>query len=321
MPDLLDTQILHALQIDGRASFTAIANVLAVSDQTVARRYRRLHSAGAVRVRGLLEPSETGGTQWIVRIRCVPDGAGRLAEALARRDDTSWISLTGGGAEIICVVDAPYGFDRPVAVLDRLPRSGGVVAIDAHCVLHEFFGGTESLIGKNGPLTADQVRALRPVPPRRPAVVRPPDPGDGRLLRALNHDGRATVTALAQATGWSQSAVHRRITQLTEARSLYFDVDFDQALFDLGMRAVLWLRVRADRLAAVGRTLADHPEVGYAAATTGATNLYCAVACPSPGALYTYLTVRIAALDGIQHVETAPITRSAKTSGGPASIH
>ncbi|HEV2635121.1 MAG TPA: AsnC family transcriptional regulator [Actinocrinis sp.] len=55
MADLLDVQLLHALQIDGRAALILIAEVLGVSDQTVARRYQRLRAAGLLRVRGLLE--------------------------------------------------------------------------------------------------------------------------------------------------------------------------------------------------------------------------------------------------------------------------
>ena len=49
MPDQLDIQLLHALQIDGRALFSLIADVLGVSHQTIARRYNRLRSAGMLR--------------------------------------------------------------------------------------------------------------------------------------------------------------------------------------------------------------------------------------------------------------------------------
>jgi hypothetical protein len=39
--DTLDEQLIHALQVDGRASFNQIAAVLGASDRTVARRYHR----------------------------------------------------------------------------------------------------------------------------------------------------------------------------------------------------------------------------------------------------------------------------------------
>ena len=44
--DALSHQIIHALQLDGRASFNRIATVLGVSEQTAARRYRRMRTDG-----------------------------------------------------------------------------------------------------------------------------------------------------------------------------------------------------------------------------------------------------------------------------------
>ena len=51
--DDIDRKMIHCLAVDGRASFSEIAAVLGVSDHTVARRYRRLRSAGVFRVVGL----------------------------------------------------------------------------------------------------------------------------------------------------------------------------------------------------------------------------------------------------------------------------
>lgn len=62
-------------------------------------------------------------------------------------------------------------------------------------------------------------------------------------------------------------------------------------------------------------TLAGHPEVSYAAATTGPTNLVASVLAAGPEDLYRYLTVRVGALDGVRHVESAPIVRVLKRSG------
>ncbi len=94
--DDLEREIIQALQIDPRAGFSRIAEVLGVSEQTVARRYRRLRGEGLLRVIGLVDPRSVGQSEWIVRVSCRPGGVGRLAEALARRDDVSWVTLTRG---------------------------------------------------------------------------------------------------------------------------------------------------------------------------------------------------------------------------------
>ena len=58
--------------------------------------------------------------------------------------------------------------------------------------------------------------------------------------------------------------------------------------------------------------MAEHPEVTFAAATTGQVNLHLSVVCRDANALYRYLTTSIAALPGIQRVETAPSIRLVK---------
>jgi DNA-binding Lrp family transcriptional regulator len=315
MSDLLDTQLLHALQLDGRAPFSTIAEVLGVSDQTIARRYSRLHDARRLRVRGLSDAQRLRDTRWIVRVQCTPNAAAAAADALARRPDTSWISLTSGGTEIVCVVRTASGEQDNRLLLQTLPRNRFVVAMTAHCVLHTFFGDPTGLINKLGSLSKAQIARLR-----RPPIAADGEPVslsavDRKLLALLENDGRATFAELAAAADASQTTVRRRIAELRANGTLYFDVDFDQALLDLHVRAMVWLSVAPSQLAAVGMALAEHPETAYVAATTGASNLYASVVCADTSALYTYLTTRIAGLTGIERVETVPIVRSVKRSG------
>jgi DNA-binding Lrp family transcriptional regulator len=315
MPDLLDTQLLHALQLDGRAPFSVIADVLGVSDQTIARRYSRLHEAGLLRVRGLSAPDRVRESRWIVRVQCTPNAASAAADALARRPDTSWISLTSGGTEIVCSVRTATGEHDSRLLLQTLPRNRFVVSMSAHCVLHTFYGDAASVINKGGALTPAQIeRLLGPVPsePSPPVSL---GEADRRMLTVLEHDGRAPIAELSAATGTSHTTVRRRMADLRANGTLYFDVDFQQALLDLHVRAMLWLSVAPADLAASGEALAAHPETAYVAATTGSANLCASVLCPDTHALYEYLTTRIAELRGVERVETVPILRTVKRSG------
>src|SRR5690242_6645963 len=108
----LDRQLIHALHIDGRAPFSRIGEVLGISPQTVARRYRRLRAEASLRVVGLADPVRIGLVQWMVRLTTTPRTALDLAHALARRADTSWVKLTSGGTEIFAIVHAPAGDDH-----------------------------------------------------------------------------------------------------------------------------------------------------------------------------------------------------------------
>ncbi|WNV84398.1 Lrp/AsnC family transcriptional regulator [Umezawaea sp. Da 62-37] len=305
--DELDLKIVHALQLDGRAPFNRVAEVLDVSDQTVARRYARLRSEHGIRVVGSTDPALLGETSWFVRVKCLPHDALAVAKALARRPETSWVKLVSGGTEIVCVVRGRPDEDAPAVLLDHLPRTRRVVDVTANCVLHVFFGGPRSVVDVLSPA---QVAALTPhVEPGRRVVL---DDADLLLLAILRRDGRTRVSAIHTETGLPPTTIRRRVEELRVSGALYFDVDLDYGLLPTGMQTLLWLSAAPERLVAAGQALAAHPEVPFAAATTGATNLYASVLSADPAALFTYLTTRVADLPATRVAETAPVLRSVK---------
>ncbi|MEV0200124.1 Lrp/AsnC family transcriptional regulator [Nonomuraea sp. NPDC050691] len=324
--DDIDLALVHALQLDGRAAFNRIGEILGVSEHTIARRYRRLRAEGLLRVVGVLDGTLYGHTSWAVRLVCTPDAAGPVAEALARRDDTVWVRLTSGGTEIVCGVHAA-GEDGGELLLKKLPRTPRLVAMTAHATLH-MYAGWRSRVAV---LSADQAARLRFVPhqalspqePRAAAVSRPEsravavDLGeqDRAVLRVLAQDGRTGYGELAAAGRCSQSTVRRRLDQLRGAGALRFDVEIPSRALGYRAEAWLWMKVRPSRLAEVGAALAAHPEVDVAAAITGPSNLMAGVTCRDTQDLYRYLTERVAPLDGVRELETSPVIRTVKRVG------
>ncbi|MBB2938596.1 DNA-binding Lrp family transcriptional regulator [Amycolatopsis bartoniae] len=259
--DATDLQILHALHLDARAPFARIASTIGVSDQTVARRYTRLRSEGSLRIWGLVDPARLGHMEWVVRIRCTPDSAAGVAAALARRTDTSWISRTSGGTELVCVTQAPTPADE--LLLKSLPRNARILDVTAHCLLHAFCGRAGGVVTKLAALSPHQVAQLRPPAPDRAQPVELDDV-DRRILARLRADGRAPIARLAAEAGVSHSTVQRRITELRDTGVLYFDVDTERARLGLHIRTLLWLTATPARLQATGTALATHPEVAFA---------------------------------------------------------
>jgi len=269
-------------------------------------------------VLGLSDPERLGEVRWQLRVRCSPDAAGAVAAALARREDTVWVSLNSGGTEIACTTRTPPDRSDHSLLLQHLPRTPSVLSVAAHCVLHTFFGGPQSLVAKSGALSAEQVAALAPDGPRAAGPDSPLpelDAADRRLLAVLAVDGRAPLAELAAACGKSESTVRRRLEELAASGVLYFDLDVNWRVFGLYTHTCLWLNVVPAELAAAGAALAGHPEVAYACATTGPSNLHAVVITRTVRELYGYLTTRVAALRGVQHVETAPTIRIVKGPG------
>ncbi|MEU7835365.1 MULTISPECIES: AsnC family transcriptional regulator [unclassified Nonomuraea] len=313
--DELDRAIVHALHVDGRAAFRQMAAVLEVSDQTVARRYRRLRSAGALRVVGQPVAQRLGWVEWVLRIQALPEAATAIADALARRDDTSWVSLTSGGTQIVCVVQARDRRRRDALLLGQLPRTPQVTGVSAHCVLRVFAGGPTGWHGRADALTSGQIAALVPGPGDLSGKAVVSGEEDEQLLAVLAQDGRAGYAELAKAIGASEMTARRRLEYLRRAGAVFFDVDIDPLLLGYDTIAMLWLTVEPSALRQTAEAVAGHPEVAFVAATTGTTNLLVFAACRDVPALYEYLETGIGTLPGVRQLESAPIIRSSKRVG------
>ncbi len=309
--DLLDKQIVHALVTDARIPFAKLGTILGVSEQTVARRYRSLRQRGIIHVSGLVNAVPLGHTRWMLRLRCTPDKALRLAESLARFPDVSWVSLLSTGSEVTCV-SRPQSIERRDALLlHTLPKAAQVTEIRAHEVMHRFPLASE-WPHFDGLLTAEQRaalgerRAARDDGPRTPVDL---SAADEAMLALLARDARASYARIAAETGWSPTRVARRMDELVDAGVLYFDLDFAIERMGFAVRGVLWMRTRPADLPAIGSAIATHPEVAFVAATTGPANLVASIVCRDTAHLYRYVTEKLGPLGGITDIEVTPALR------------
>ena len=158
--DRIDQQILRCLQLRPRAPFSRVGGAIGMSEQTVARRYRRLHREAVLRVVAAVDPRALGESDWIVRVSTRPDATTDLARALSRRDDIAWVSI-GSASDIVCAVRSHNARDREGLLVQRLPRTTAVLDVAAFVVLRRFVGGSASdWIGLQGVLTPEQEAAV-----------------------------------------------------------------------------------------------------------------------------------------------------------------
>src|ERR1700733_11886189 len=179
--DDVDRQLLHALTVAPRASFRLLAAVLGVSDQTVARRYRRLADTAGLRVFGLIDGQRAGWVDWLVRLQAAPGSAQRIADTLAQRADTRWVRLYSGGTEIVCTLQARTPEQRNALFLQGLPGSRHVTGITAQSILHVF--SPVAYVTHTRSLAPDQLTALTEAAPE------PPPPQWLDHVPALGADG------------------------------------------------------------------------------------------------------------------------------------
>ncbi|UOZ03428.1 Lrp/AsnC family transcriptional regulator [Amycolatopsis sp. WQ 127309] len=316
--EAVDHQIVQCLLRDGRAPFRRIADVLGVSEQTVARRYRALRANGVLRVQVLANERALGLKRWFVRIQCRPDAAEALAEVMAAREDVSWVSITSGGSEIICVAFSDPSRARG-SVLHRLPRTSQVLSFTAFAALHMHVGTDRKWMAFDSPLGDEQLSKLCETRPRAP--LKTPHPGsvirdeDAALFAELAKDGRAGAVALARATGWPQSRVSARLEELLSTGTAHVSTDLAPQQFGFDAVAYLWLTVTPSDLDETGKELSLQPETTFTAAVTGMANLLVTVTCRDLDALYTFVTTKVGTLSGVRQVEVVPVLHRLKQAG------
>lgn len=318
--DHLDRAIIRALQVAPRASFSQYAETLGTSEQTIARRYRRLRTAGVVRVTAVVNTEALGQSNWIVRIQCTPNGTAALAQALAKREDIGWVSISGGAAEVVCVVRSRTAQDREDLLLDRLARTAPVLGMTTAMVLHPFLAGDpDDWAGLQDALSPEQDHRLRSASgPRGPAI--PPrsiaiDADDQAILDAMVIDGRSTYAQLGAAGKTTEGRAARRLHSLMDRGVLQLDVDLAPAPLGWNVEAQLWMRTSPADLDAAGTALAAVPEIGFVAAITGPHNVTASVVCRDHRHLYELITGQVGAVPGIRSLEVSPRMRTVKQAG------
>ena len=311
---LLDRRIIHALYLDPRAPFSRLAEVLGSSEPTVSRRYRRLFDDRILRVVGQLDSQRFGQYDWAVRIRCAPGSAPTVATKLAQHPDTSWVQLTSGGTEIFSLIHSRDGEQRTPLLLSQLSVGRQVVDYEAYCLLHLFATGLSAPPGRaTSALGRSPNSSLRHGTGRRSIARRPScRTPTGRSSRPLRTTAALPIGSWQRArTGTSRPSDGESKNSLPQASS---SLTWTSPATPLGsaLRPCCGCRWPPRNLRDVGQALASRPEFPFVAATTGSTNLVAALVCPDDRSLYEYLTDEMTALDGLTHIETAPVMQFVK---------
>lgn len=291
--DEVDRQLIAAVIRAPVASYAQWAQELGVSAHTVARRYRRLHSGGIVRVVGRTLPGFGGRLAWLMRIQASPDKLERAARELARVPTTRWVRFSLDGGELTC--GALTTLNPEAEFLARLRAGLGQGAIHMHQLL--------TVWGAPG------------------AVVTSPEPldaADRHLLELLSRDGRASTTELAAQLGVDQATVSRRRSKLIANGVAYFEADIHPDALSRTGDALFWFQVSPGHVRALGEYLYASGVCRFVAACSGRYQLVANAIVESPRGLtrfYDSLADAPIPATAILGCDILPMGRALKRAG------
>jgi len=310
--DVIDARIAAGLQLAPRASWRDLGQHLELSERTVVRRAGPLFADGTLRPTAVRNPyAHPDLVPLALRLQCHPSKARDLALVLARRSDTNWVEIVGGGHELCSMHFLADTDERDRLLLEQLPATSGIASWQAYEVLRSF-PSTFSWTG--GLLTAEEVDRLRPTFAVHPASVEP-RPYDETIVTSLIRDGRCSYTELAERAKISAVTARQRVGLLVSSGVIRLATEVDLRLLGARTETLIWMRVEPPALHEVGRRLADQPQVRFVAATTGSTNLLAAVVTEDRRELYAYLTDVLGPVSGTSALDVSPILVTVKRTG------
>jgi len=228
-PDDLDIRIVRALaspasfQWDVRVSYAHVAEGLAIDEETVRNRLRRMNDAGFLQGWQLiLNPILLGREAAIVELRV--SNSGSKPEVISR------LKLLEG----VMLIDDFYG--EELAVL----------------ILYE----NAATLERQVQLIASLCGCPTPVCWRLgfPPCELTPTTTDWRIIQAMRRDGRGRLSDIARSLRLSTRTVKRRLTHLVDGDAFYLDPILDIGKVG-GVRCRLWVTSEPSRKRAVDKTI------------------------------------------------------------------
>ncbi|GAA0912027.1 Lrp/AsnC family transcriptional regulator [Nonomuraea longicatena] len=308
--DDLDRRILALLHVNGRASWTDIAQAVGTSTTTVARRAQQLFAAGAVRVSVAPHPEHDGPAHmFLVRVSCAPGSQLRVAGLLARNPEIRFVAVVTGTHDIVFELVTPKHRDLYTALVDYVHGIPGTLSSCADLVLHTYkvsYDWSTRLL--------DEIDAPA-VPAPRPHRCEPDhlDEVDRRILAATAEDGRASSQSVAERLAVSESTVRRRLDAMLDRGCASVVTFIPAAALGFEAEVLLWLTVEPAMLDSVAERLSAERGVRFIAAMLGQASLMCEVIMPTTDDLYRFTSRTLAAVPGISswtaNVQVLPVKR------------
>jgi DNA-binding Lrp family transcriptional regulator len=320
----LDQRIVAALQLNGRASWGAIARHADTSESTVLRRVAQLTESGQLRVIGVVDVLRCGlGVPVLVRFRCRPGTAGMVAAALAARPETRYVSLLTGSADCTAEVVVPSYEDIAQWQQEQLPAAEHVLETEMLAVIRTFRSNHDWNPGVLDDAAVAELRGEDTRPFEEHLWEQPPERLDGldlAVIAALGEDGRMSFKELSRQVGSSESTVARRVDSLIRRGCLRFRTLAEPAVLGFTVEFMLWLSVLPAELDSAGKQLAAHPSTKYLSATTGRFNLVGQIVLRHYGELYGHTTDVVGALPGLRGADVTLQVAALKRAWTPIPV-
>lgn len=313
--DLVDTQLVNALQIFPRISWMQLGKILGYDATTLARRWARLRNEGLVWTVCYQQPEHLEVELPAMALIEVDVRAGQreqVVAALAPLDEVIEIDRTSGSRDLLLTVVHSSIATADAFVASSIASIPGIRATRTRFAHTLYKDGARSHLDA---LSAEVMLALKRAAGGFAGEPSAPTPLLVDVMRSMLPDARRPAPEIAAELGISTTSVTRAIHRLFGSPWFTAKTDFAHHALGYTTAASLWYRVPTPELATVGIDVAGVPGVRMSAAILDRMNLAITVWLRQTHDLESLLTRIEHAHPRIELCETWLIPSVAKRSG------
>jgi DNA-binding Lrp family transcriptional regulator len=315
-----ELQLLHALQVSPRASWSAIGQVLGISPSTAAKHWDRLSGAGLAWVtayRPDFQGSAGDPVNTMVTATAKPSHLLSLAAELATHPQVISVELVSGDGDLLLTIVERDRHAFADYMLGPFTELDGLLTSSTCWVTRIYKEGSKWRLRALSPAQVRQLGSLaRPDSAASVEVYRTVlDQADQWIVDAMSADGRASYAALAETAGISEPTVRRRLRRMLDSGRLAVRCDIAWEAAGWPVPTTLALRVPAERLDETARALAALPETRLVASCVGEADLLTSLWLPSLADGHRFATLLAERFPGVRTVRWLTGLRTMKRMG------
>lgn len=310
--DEVSRRIVGYLQLDGRAPFTEISEVLEIPERTVSRRGQELLDSGLIQISGLVERGAVARKEsMIIKIKCTPSTNSIVASALSNLPESIFVYLLTG--DNYCITEI-FGETSNLTdiVLNRIPSIPGVQSIFVYSCVKYY-----KTVGQWNPglLTPKEIKQTGI--DSSPKQIKEIDLNreDLQILETLSRNGRATFEYISRTCGLSEATARRRTNALIASGAVSIHAVVNPSLLGLNTECWIWVACSPSDTSEIAQQIRDDERVRYLVTITGEYEIIFSVALRNGKELSSYLNDTFSKLKKIHRIETQLMVKAFKRSG------
>lgn len=283
LPTELDLSLIHALEVNPRASWKRLGEALGVAPVTAQRRWARLADVGAAWIAVL--PDLVDMASAVVKVDCAAGHKRSVATAVCAHRQAFTVEITGGSSDLVVTVVTSTAQKGQQYILDELDGLPGVVCTRVAQVTEWFSEGNQWRIGALDREKENQIAARTR---HRAGAAADVSMTDRALINLLSTNGRLSYQELGDRTGLSAATAGRRIDRMLRMRILSLRCELANSVNGSPMHACLDLVVPPIDLRRIGRALATWRQVRMCIGVADEANLRVSVWLRRPNELIDF---------------------------------